>query len=179
MSILSPSLISVYEGWDGHQVALVRAVAKLSVEQLTYRPVPRLRSVGEIASHISIGRIDWFERIGALGSAELARQAEHWEPEQAITGHAAELVRRLEVTWQMIEQTLTTWTVADLARTYRHTYRGKTYALSYQWTIWRIMCHDIHHGGELSLLLGLQGIEIPELGDLGGHITDPPLADPQ
>lgn len=179
MSITSPSLMSVYEGWDGHQVALVRAVAKLSAEQLAYRPVPRLRSVGEIASHISVGRIDWFERMGAPGSAELARQAEHWEPEQAITGNAAELVRRLEATWQMIEQTLTTWTVADLARTYRHTYLGKTYVISYQWSIWRIICSDIHHGGELSLLLGFQGIEVPDLGDHGGHITEVPLADPQ
>jgi len=179
MSMTSPSLMSVYEGWDGHQVALVRAVAKLSAEQLAYRPVPRLRSVGEIASHLSVGRIDWFERIGAPGSADLARQAEHRESEQTRTSNAAELVRRLEVTWLMIEQTLTGWTVADLARTYRHTYLGKTYALSYQWTIWRIMCHDIHHCGELSLLLGLQGIEIPELGNLGGHITDPPLAEPE
>lgn len=177
MSMTSPSLMSVYEGWDGYQVALMRTVAPLAAEQLAYRPAPRLRSVGEVASHISLGRIGWFERMGAPGSAELARLAETWEAEQAITGNAAELVRRLEVTWRMIQQTLTTWTVADLARTYRHTYWGKTYAISNQWTIWRIMSHDIHHGGELGLLLGLQGIEVPELGDLGGHLTEPPLAE--
>ncbi len=48
--------------------------------------------------------------------------------------------------------------------------------MSYQWTIWRIMAHDIHHGGELSLMLGMQGIEAFELSGLGGHITMPPLA---
>jgi uncharacterized damage-inducible protein DinB len=77
----------------------------------------------------------------------------------------------------MIEATLDQWTVADLATTYRHTWNGDTYAVSRQWTIWRILSHDIHHGGQLSLMLGMQGIEHFELGDLFGHITLPPLAD--
>ena len=45
--------------------------------------------------------------------------------------------------------------------------------------LWRILAHDIHHGGELALMLGAQGVEIFELGGLGGHINSPPLADPQ
>ena len=77
----------------------------------------------------------------------------------------------MEATWQMIEHTLTHWTVADLGRTYQQSYQGKTYAISHQWTVWRIMAHDIHHGGQIAILLGTQGIEIPELGDLGGHLT--------
>ena len=39
------------------------------------------------------------------------------------------------------------------------------------------MSHDLHHGGELSILLGMQGIEIPDLGDQGGHLTELPLAE--
>jgi hypothetical protein len=37
------------------------------------------------------------------------------------------------------------------------------------------MSHDIHHGGELSLMLGLQGIEAFELSSLVGYIIEPPL----
>jgi uncharacterized damage-inducible protein DinB len=55
----------------------------------------------------------------------------------------------------MIAGTLDQWTVTDLARTYRHEYYGKVYTISYQWTIWRIMTHDIHHRGELALMLGV------------------------
>jgi hypothetical protein len=29
----------------------------------------------------------------------------------------------------------------------------------------------------LATTLGLQGIELPELGDMGGHLTFPPLAE--
>ena len=169
------SLKIVYEGWEGYQTSLVHAIAPLSPAQLAYRPVPNLRSVGEIVNHISLGRIGWFQRMQAPGSDELASQATQWDPEDAIVGNAVELVRRLEASWQMVENTLTHWTTADLMKTYRQPYQGKVYAVSRQWTIWRIMAHDLHHGGEIAVLLGQQGINIPELGDVGGHITEVPL----
>lgn len=95
----------------------------------------------------------------------------------AITDQAHELVRWLEASGEMIEQTLKTWTVDDLKETYRHVWRGSAYAISRQWTLWRILAHDLHHGGELAIMLGMQGIENFELGELGGHIIEPPRAD--
>jgi uncharacterized damage-inducible protein DinB len=199
MTTAATSLMSIYEGWDSHQLALVRAITPLTPEQLAWRPTPHLRSVGEIISHITLGRLYWFHNMGAPGSAELARQIASWEGEKAntenlteirkwfdaidqqemaIVENHTELPRWLEASWQMIETTLTTWTVADLAQTYRHLYQGKMYAVSRQWVIWRIMSHDLHHGGELAILLGLQGIDIPDLGDQGGHLTELPLAEP-
>lgn len=192
------SLISIFEGWDGHQLALVRAITPLTPEQLTWRPAPHQRSVGELISHIALARLYWFHNMGAPGSAELARKIAPWEgekantenlaefhrwfdaialQEEAIVENHAELLRWLEASWQMIETTLTTWTVADLAQTYRHLYQGKMFAVSRQWVIWRVMSHDLHHGGELSILLGMQGIDIPDLGDQGGHLTELPLAE--
>jgi uncharacterized damage-inducible protein DinB len=180
------SLMAVYEGWDGYRQSIIKAVEPLTAEQLAWRPAAHLRSVGELVRHIALAPIDWFLRMDAPGSHELAGQIEAWEEDPQgnryviedaipITGQTAELVRWLEATWQMIEQTLTAWTVADLQKTYRHVWRGNTYAVSRQWTVWRMMAHDIHHGGELAVMLGTQGIEIFELGDLGGHIIEPPL----
>ena len=45
------SLMSVFKGWDGYQVSLVRAIAPLSREQLVYKSAPHLRSASEIARH--------------------------------------------------------------------------------------------------------------------------------
>jgi uncharacterized damage-inducible protein DinB len=149
----------------------------LTREQLDWQPGPKLRSVGELAAHISLGRIDWFARMPAPGSAELARQVQAQKPQETMAHDAAELVKWLEASWSMIEATLTQWTVGDLSKTYRHAYQGQVYAISRQWTIWRIMAHDIHHGGELAVMLGLQGISVPELGDMGGHLSRPPLAE--
>ena len=199
MTTTSPSLMSIYEGWDSHQLALVRAISGLSREQLIWRPAPHFNSVGELISHIALARLWWFHKMGAPGAATLAHQIAPWSEERintedpgeikrwtealeqmeaAIVEDPSELLRWLEASWQMIETTLTTWTVADLTQTYRHIRGGKMYLVSRQWTIWRILSHDLHHGGELAMMLGLQGIAIPDLGDQGGHLTALPLAEP-
>src|SRR5690348_12972572 len=178
MTTKSHSLLTVYKGWDGYQISLMRAIAPLSREQLVYRPEPHLRSAGEIARHISEGRFDWFQRTFGVSSAEPANLVVAWHSEHIIEEQAAELVNGLATTWQMIENALARWTVADLSQTYPLSYQGKNYALPRQWILWRIMAHDLHHGGELAVTLGLQGISLPELGDEGGHITEPPLAEP-
>jgi uncharacterized damage-inducible protein DinB len=183
------SLATVFDGWDGYQTSLVHAISPLTPEQLRWHPAGDLRTVGQLARHISFGRLIWLLRMDAPGSAEVASQISVWETDSdgnrdfeddafAITEDPAELVRWLESTWSIISATLQQWQVSDLSRTYRHTWNGTTYANSVQWTIWRVLTHDVYHGGELSLMLGMQGIESFELTAFFGHITLPPLAEP-
>ena len=182
------SLATIYDGWNGHQTSLVNAIALLTPEQLRWRPAPHLQSIGELARHISLGRITWFARMGAPGSAAFVEQSPAWETDSdgnrdiveralPIPEGAADLVDWLESTWQMIDATLNQWDVTDLAQSYHHRWNGQVYAVSRQWTLWRILTHDVHHGGQIALMLGTQGIEAFELGALFGHITFPPLAD--
>src|SRR5512143_336553 len=91
------SLISIYDGWDTYQASLASSVAPLSPEQLAWRPAPHLRSAGQIAAHISVGRIDWFHRMDAPGSAELTTLPGLPRSEDAIATNAKELVRWLEI----------------------------------------------------------------------------------
>jgi hypothetical protein len=118
----------------------------------------------------------------APGTAELVEQAAPWwhpwgEINPTLADSTADLVHWLHSSWKMIESNLTQWTVADLSWTYRQPYEGRVYAISRQWVIWRILSHDLHHGGQLSILLAAQGIDLPELGHNGGHIVEVPLAD--
>ena len=188
MTIPSQTLQTIFDGWDGHQVAVVNAVRGLTAAQLAWRPADNQRSAGEITRHIAFGRMTWFFRMHPPGGDELKGQITQWHTDRdgnphvmedayPITEQPEELVRWLEAGWAMIQRTLNEWTVADLARTYPHTYQGMKYAVSRQWTIYRILAHDLHHGGQLATTLGLQGIELEELGALGGHLTMPPLAD--
>ncbi|NIR64788.1 MAG: hypothetical protein GWN61_11305, partial [candidate division Zixibacteria bacterium] len=94
-----------------------------------------------------------------------------------IAENATDLVKWLKLSWGMIERTLHEWKVDDLFKTYNYKWNGRVYANSHQWTIYRILTHDVHHGGQIALMLGMQGIEVFELGDLFGHITLPPLAE--
>ncbi|HST05372.1 MAG TPA: DinB family protein [Chloroflexia bacterium] len=200
MTTTSPFLKTVYDGWDSHQQALMRAVTPLTPEQLTWRLELNQSSVSvnELIAHVAGARLWWFYKMSAPGSAALARQIAPWATEKFDAGDISELrrwmeaniqweetviktpgepLKWLELSWQMIETTLSTWTVADLARTYRHIREGKLYAVTRQWTIWRVLSHDLHHGGQIALMLGLQGIDVPELGEKGGHLTPWSLAE--
>ena len=96
--------------------------------------------------------------------------------QDAIASDAALLVHWLESSWRVVAAALDAWTPADLAWTYRQEFEGALYQVSRQWVLWRVLSHDLHHGGELALNLGCQGIALPDLGDSGGHIIVPPLA---
>ncbi len=173
----SAALSKIFDGWEGYNTSLVHALQPLTPEQLIWRPSPNLRSVGELASHIAFGRIDWFVRMPAPLSQDLKKKSDASGAAQSIADKKDEIISWLEDSWKMIAATLDQWTVQDLPRTYRQEYGGKVFLVSYQWTVWRILIHDVHHGGELALMLGMQGIHLPELGDLGGHLVWPSLAE--
>ena len=173
--------MSLFSGWDGYNVSLIHAIEPLTSAQLAYRHHPQRRSVGELAAHIAFGRVDWFSRMDAPGSTALSDEiAPLWKngqsPECSIADDAVAIVNWLQRSWQMVEDNLKQWSLADLDEAYHQPYGGKIYAVSRQWVVWRVMAHDIHHGGQLTILLSEQGIEPLELGDLGGHIIEPPLA---
>lgn len=199
MTMTAPLLKTIYEGWDSHQQALMCAVTPLMPEQFAWRPAPNQASVNDLIAQIAGDRLWWFYKMSAPGSATLARQIAPWagetfnaedsnelnrwmeanlQLEETLTKNPEKALRWLESSWKMIETTLNTWTVGDLAQTYRHIREGKIYVVTRQWTIWRIMSHDLHHGGQLALMLGLQGIDVPELSDIGGHFTAWSLAEP-
>ena len=46
------SLLPFYKGWDTYQELLIKAIEPLSLEQLSLRPAPQLRSIGDLATHI-------------------------------------------------------------------------------------------------------------------------------
>lgn len=171
------SLAKIFDGWDGYNASIVHAVEPLTPEQLAWRPAPHLRSAGEIASHLAFGRVDWFSKMPAPLSLDLLAQVPPPEERARAATEKDVILHWLKESWAMIDATLNAWTVEDLRRVYRHEYWGRTYAVSYQWTLWRILTHDVHHGGELALVLGMQHLEVPELGDLFGHLTTPPFAE--
>jgi uncharacterized damage-inducible protein DinB len=78
---------------------------------------------------------------------------------------AAELVTGLEMSWQMIQDALANFTPTDLTHTFSSPYPGgeNRPRRSRQWIIWHVLEHDIHHGGELSSILGAHGLAAVDL----------------
>lgn len=157
-----PSLTHFYQGWGIYQQHLLKAISPLSLEQLELRAAPHLRSIGETTTHIIAVRARWFHTLMGEGSADMD-VIEGWDQQDASTRSTIELLDGLEATWQMIQEALARWVPADLAYVFHRTYQGHAFALSRQWAIWHTLEHDIHHGGEISLTLGLHGLATPDL----------------
>lgn len=151
-------LTTIYESWKRYQDQIKDSVAPLTAEQLALRAAPELRSVGENTAHIIGCRAGWFTyTMGEEASPEVKATAE-WDVPAAPDRTAAELVEGLERTWDLMAGCLARWSPDDLKQTFPDEWDGKVVHLSRAWIVWHVLEHDLHHGGEVSLTLGMHGI---------------------
>jgi uncharacterized damage-inducible protein DinB len=154
---------SLYKGWDVYQGHLTTALAPLTPEQLALRAAPHLRTLDQIASHIIGARARWFHDLMGEGGEEMVR-LRGWDRPGTAAHTAAELVQGLETSWQLMQECLNRWTLADLEYGYPgDPADGEPEVLTRQWVLWHLIEHDLHHGGELSLTLGIHGLPAPDL----------------
>jgi hypothetical protein len=137
-----------FKSWQDYQEALKRAIAPLTEEQLQRRLITGLRTPGEIAEHIVFGRALHLYRTLGDGAAELTPLLA-WENADAPPHTAAEILDGLELTWQFITSYLMRGSPTDIL--------PDEEKLIIQ-TVWGILDHDLPHAGELSLLLGADGM---------------------
>lgn len=142
-----------FESWLDYQVALKRAIAPLTEEQLRRQLIPGLRTPGEIAEHIVFGRALHLHRTLGAEAAELTPLL-RWEDADDPPHTAAEILQGLDLTWRFVTGCLLRGSAtADLLAA----------EAPIMQTIWGLLDHDLPHAGELSLLLGaagLPGVEI-------------------
>lgn len=156
------TLETFYSNWEKYQTGLIEALKSLTSEQLALRAGPDLRSVGELARHIAITRASWFHNaMGEQGADIAAIASMPWEDPSPQS--APDLVRLLETTWQFMQTRLDAWTESDYAVTFEREWQGKKYQLARSYIIWHLIEHDIHHGGELSIILGMHGLKAPRI----------------
>lgn len=143
----------VFESWRDYQEALKRAIAPLTAEHMQRRLLPGLRTPGEIAEHIVFGRALWLHRTLGAGAEEVTPLL-RWEEADDPPHTAAEIVQGLELTWRFITDCLMRGSPADAIPEDETPIRQ---------TIWGLLDHDLPHAGELSLLLGADGLPGVEL----------------
>lgn len=151
------SLAKVYAGWEDYHKLLVRAIAPLSREQLALRPAPHLRSVGENAAHIVRARAGWYSTALGVGDEAFAAFG-GYDRDGTAERSADELVEALEATWMVVARALASWTTENLDDTLRGVRHGQPFELQRGWVVWHVFEHDMHHGGEISLTLGMHGL---------------------
>lgn len=155
-----PGLLAIYPGRGDYERLLAAAIAPLTAEQLALRPAPHLRSIADNVEHIVGARARWCDaQVTGLGDQTFAAFA-GWDRPDAPERDAAELAHGLEHTWSVLANALGQMTLADLERTYPndHPEPGEPEALTLRWVLWHLVEHDMHHGGEISQLLGMHGL---------------------
>jgi uncharacterized damage-inducible protein DinB len=155
-------LIRAYDGWPDHQQMLIEAIAPLTDEQLTLRAAPHLRTIEEIATHMIRVRVSWFHDVLKVGGDEFTEFGDWDRPSRPVRS-AAELVRGLETTWRTLADALNQWDATMLDDVFRDSWQDEPYELTRRWVIWHVVEHDLHHGGEISLTLGIHGLKAPDI----------------
>jgi uncharacterized damage-inducible protein DinB len=158
----SSTLDVIYQNWRAYQEKLRDAIVPLTGEQLSLQPAPRMWPLEQIIQHIISVRAGWFS--GTLQENDPAmNEYMEWGQRESPSRTGAELARAIDETWAFIESCLRRWTPADCAKTFPDEWDGQIYQVSRSWVIYHVMEHDLHHGGEISLILGMNGLPAPDL----------------
>ena len=156
------TLAVIYENWQIYQKKLRDCIAPLTSEQLLPQPAAHMWPLGQIAQHIISVRAGWFS--GTLQDDDKAMTAYmEWGQRESPDRSAAELAHGLDETWAFIEARLQRWTADDCTKTFPDEWNGQVWQVSRSWVIYHVMEHDLHHGGEVSLLLGMNGLQTLDL----------------
>lgn len=148
----------IIASWQGFQHALSECIRPLTPEQLRFRPAPDQRSLGGLMSHIVSVRAGWFCYDLGEASEPIAALAE-WQEEAERTG--TELADAMEQTWRHMEAAMTRWTPEQWGERLINPYDQSVSERA--WVVYHVMEHDLHHGGQVFLLCGLQGIPYPAI----------------
>ena len=157
------TLTTIFDEWKKYQEHIASAIAPLTTEQMTLRAAPGMRSIGGLASHVVGCRAGWFtdplgEGEGTPTGAEIKAMAD-WDEMNLHERTPAQLVEALGKTWQFMMESVARWSPEDMKATVEDDWDGVKVQLSRAWILYHVMEHDLHHGGELSLTLGMHGLK--------------------
>ncbi len=156
---IQSTLEVIYENWAGYNKRLENCIAPLTSEQLLLQPAPHMWPLGQIVQHIISVRAGWFS--GTLQEPDkIMDNYMLWGQPNSLGRNVVELVRGLDETSIFIESRLRSWAPADGAKTFPdETEDDQVYQVSRSWVIYHVLEHDLHHGSEISLILGMNGLQ--------------------
>ena len=152
----------IYENWGGYNGRLQTCIAPLTNEQLGLQAAPHMWPLGQILQHIVSVRAGWF-MYTLQDPDDLMDRYTFWGQRESPERSPAELVQGLTDTWAFIELRLRRWTPEDCAQTFPDEYDGQIFHVSRSWVIYHVLEHDLHHGSEASLILGMHGLQPLEI----------------
>jgi uncharacterized damage-inducible protein DinB len=146
----------LFQHWAEVRGGLCQALDQLSDAQLAFCPREGLWSLGQTACHIAGTEDSWIRHI-------VFHELDGWEE----ADYRAEDYPTVASLKQLLDQVHT----RVLAK-YEHNPDQMMAApvnlpwgpqVRQEWVIWHVLEHEIHHRGEIYLMLGLLGLEAPDV----------------
>ena len=156
----APTVIDFYAGWERHNALLVNSIRPLSDEQLVWSPGEGFWSIRMLACHIVAARAWWFNGWMSEGDDDLKRLTSMDDDSDVTKPDAVTICAALDKSWRDVAACLGRWTVDDLtAKFQRPAPRadGTRQWRDRRFIVWHVAERDVHHGGEISLILGTHG----------------------
>lgn len=141
----------MFSHWKRVRDGLLHTIDLFREDELIYIPDEISRTVGATMLHIADAEDGWF-------SYAVTRELEEWPSQYTLENYPnREAIKKvLTDVHKRTEQYLDTLDESDLARIINVPWDEEIYL---GWILWHVLEHEIHHRGELSLILGLLGRE--------------------
>jgi uncharacterized damage-inducible protein DinB len=145
----------LFSHWNQVRADLLNTIDMFSEDELTYTPGEMSRTVGRMMLHIADAEDGWFRYVVTKELPEWPSQyiLENYPSREAIKNVLTEVHTRTKAYLDTLEE-------SDMDRMIESP-RGDMFYLG--WIIWHVIEHEIHHRGELSLILGLlsrEGLDV-------------------
>jgi uncharacterized damage-inducible protein DinB len=143
-----------FSHWREVRQGLNAALDQLTDEQLAFVPREGLWSLRTVALHIATAEEGWFRYVV---TGELDQWPEVDESDYPTVPSIKSLLAQVH---ERTESYLQSLDVTDLDRIITTFWSAK---VSLRWIIWHVLEHEISHRGEIYLMLGLMGMEAPDV----------------
>jgi uncharacterized damage-inducible protein DinB len=144
------SLLEQFAHWDQVRTGLLQTLDQFTSEEMTFTPHSKSWPIGQILLHIASAEAGWIHYI-------LAGELASW-PAYPLKDHPnrQDIRACLETVHTKTKVILGRLTIQDMNRQVSLPW-DETQVFTIGWIIWHVLEHEIHHRGELSLVLGLLG----------------------
>ena len=143
----------MFDRWNEVRNGLYTALDKLTNAQLDFKPREGLWSLRETVVHIAGTEDGWLRYYTANRWHENPPLAADYPTIESLKSLLAEMHAITEK--QFAHDIETT-----LQQTCKLPWGGQ---VSMEWAVWHVLEHEIHHRGEVYLILGLMGVEAPDV----------------
>ena len=144
----------LFSHWREVRAGLLLAMDQLADDQLAFVPREGLWSLRTVALHIATAEEGWFRYV-------VTGQLDEWpKVDESEYPTVLSIKALLSQVHDRTESYLRSIDVTDLDRVITTFWGAK---LTLRWIIWHVLEHEVHHRGEIYLMLGLMGMEAPDV----------------